>query len=509
MSTRLAAVLLPLVVVALGVARPANAAEGDDPRLREASAALEAGDAAKAARLCDAVLAERPADADALAGLARAARRGAGDLLAAENRLESAASRAPAADRARLLVETGLLRLARGQALVNEGRGTRSTIVALFRDAVHVFEAARDAGASGDELAIGLADALEWAEKPEDAEKVLAEELARRPEALAVRSTLASLLSRRPGREADAREAARAVFDADAKSPGAAEVAMAIGRMELGADDVDRAFAAYARVLEAAPSAQAVYDDVWDATAARRRFDLADRLLTLVMGRFPRDAKAPYYRAHARLLEGRLADAEKDFGAAIQADPAFREARLGLAEARRRAGDRAGAAAALREILAARPADDAALDALRTVAEEIAFAGDDAAAGALFEIVSTARPSDRETRVNWAVACARTGRPDDGRRVLEAGVARDPGDVRLRNELAIALRAAHDEAGAERELRAALATDFQFDAAENLAFLLIETGREKEAVPILADILRRDPARIRSAIAYERATRRG
>lgn len=506
-----------LLVVAFSISLPpavlpgpgpavARAEGASDSRLDAAAAALAAGDAARAAALCEEILAGAPRDAGALVLLSKVALQG-GDLLSAENRLDDAVSAGGGPDRGRLLLALGLVRLARGQSLAMDNRGTRSTLVALFRDAVRALEAAREAGEDGDEVVLGLAEAHEWAEQADLSERTLRDALAAGRDSSPVRCALVLLLSRQPGRAAEARAAAREFLDRAAREEDRIAVRLALGRMELASGDVDRAFEAYAAVLEASPSLQALYDDAWAATAERSRFDLLDRLLSLVMARFPGDPKAAYYRGHVRFRENRLTEAAADFEGALRLEPEFREALLGLAEARRRQGRRLEAAALLDRVLSGQPGDVTALDALRGVAGEIALSGDDESARRLFERLVRERPEDRETRVNWAVACARTGRLDEARSILAAGIALDPGDGRLRNELGIACENARDLASAEREYRAALDAGWNFDAAENLAFLFIRTGRRDEALRLWVEILRRDPVRIRSAIAYEQATR--
>ncbi len=491
------------MVAVLAVLAAIVPALAGDERLESAAEALASGHAERAASLCRDVLRERPSDPEALVLLSRAERL-AGDPFAAESLLEEAARESGGGARARLLRELGLARLERGKAQAAEGRGNRSTIVATFHDARRALEAARAAGAADDDVVIAIAEAHDWSEEPESAERILREALSERPGSGAIRAALALLLLGTEGKEDDGISLARKCLE---EEPGRPDLLVSLARAELARGDAAKAFEWAARALEAEPELQAVYDDVWRLAVARRRFDLSERFLSLAMERFPADAKAPYYRGHSRILEGRFADAASDFEAALSREPNLSEARLGLAEALRRGGDRRRAAEVVLEELSREPGRDDALDLLRDLAEEVAFAGDDAEALPLFGAVLASRPDDASVRAGFAIAHARTGKVTEARRILEEGVARDPDDAWLRNELGIVLEAARLWSEAEREYRAALRSGWDFDAAENLATLLLRTERKNEAIPLLEDLLRRDPIRLRSAILYERATR--
>jgi tetratricopeptide (TPR) repeat protein len=72
----------------------------------------------------------------------------------------------------------------------------------------------------------------------------------------------------------------------------------------------------------------------------------------------------------------------------------------------------------------------------------------------------------------------RTRRFDEGRRFLDAAIARRPGDRRLPVARASLLRASGDSSGAEREFRAILAADpASAPALEGLVAILLESGR--------------------------------
>jgi tetratricopeptide (TPR) repeat protein len=76
----------------------------------------------------------------------------------------------------------------------------------------------------------------------------------------------------------------------------------------------------------------------------------------------------------------------------------------------------------------------------------------------------------------------RTKRLGDGKRFLDAAIARRPGDRRLRLVRAGLLRLSGDTAGAEREYRSLLGEDpTSEDALEGLIGILVETGRQDEA----------------------------
>ncbi len=89
---------------------------------------------------------------------------------------------------------------------------------------------------------------------------------------------------------------------------------------------------------------------------------------------------------------------------------------------------------------------------------------------------------------------ARSKRFDEGRRFLDAAIARDPEDRRLqlvRGELS---QAAGDAARAEREFRAVLAADpANEDALESTVSILVQSGRQAEAEKLSLAAARRQP----------------
>jgi tetratricopeptide (TPR) repeat protein len=90
---------------------------------------------------------------------------------------------------------------------------------------------------------------------------------------------------------------------------------------------------------------------------------------------------------------------------------------------------------------------------------------------------------------------SRTKRLDEGRRFLEAAIARRPGDRVLPIALANLLRASGDSAGAERDYRAILAADPDNAAAlEGLVGILLKSGREDAASQESLDAAAAQPA---------------
>ncbi|HEX5388086.1 MAG TPA: DUF4388 domain-containing protein [Gemmatimonadales bacterium] len=254
-------------------------------------------------------------------------------------------------------------------------------------------------------------------------------------------------------------------------------------------------------------------------------FDEALREFRRVAELRPSEGSAPFYLGLIALRQARWADAAAAFGQALEKggprpaalhNLAFALEQLGrLDEADAAYGDAAGRARDNARVMLGW-----SIVALKRGELPVALGRLDRAR----ELVGDRPPP---ALWFWAATLARAA-ADDRDAALEAaraGVAAYPASAALRNNLAVLLEASGDLAGAEAELRAALAEDATVpQVSKNLADLYYRAGRYDEAgeayeraaklAPELGDDLwfklgniafkRRDPARARTS--WERAT---
>jgi tetratricopeptide (TPR) repeat protein len=132
--------------------------------------------------------------------------------------------------------------------------------------------------------------------------------------------------------------------------------------------------------------------------------------------------------AWAALAAGRIADAERAFGALLARDPANADALLGLAQAFARRGDRLAAAGAARRAASLLPDR---LDAQLQLADHLRDVGNFADAIAPLERAAALAPGVPRIVARLADAYRLTARPDDAFAVANAALEREPDAVDL------------------------------------------------------------------------------
>ncbi len=121
--------------------------------------------------------------------------------------------------------------------------------------------------------------------------------------------------------------------------------------------------------------------------------------------------------------------------------------------------------------------------------------GQDKDAWRSFETALAADPQQAQSHYNLGVIAARNGNGDRAARHYRDAIRLEPDFPRARNNLATLL-APSDPAAAEEQFRAAIANDPRFSMARrNLISLLIDTGRSPEALPLLDQLIEKEPGR--------------
>ncbi len=186
------------------------------------------------------------------------------------------------------------------------------------------------------------------------------------------------------------------------------------------------------------------------------------------VARYPSDARLHYWRGMALRRLARPADAAGALRRAVEIQPRFVEARLGLAAALAESGDAAGAEAAYRAALADDPVRHAGAwndlgflllqqqrmaDAEAPLARAVALApdltlalvnlgslrlalGDGPAADLLFGRALRLDPANTSALANRGILAAQSGRMDEARDLFRRVVALDPTDTRAQGVLA-------------------------------------------------------------------------
>lgn len=233
-----------------------------------------------------------------------------------------------------------------------------------------------------------------------------------------------------------------------------------------------------------------------------------------------------FARAYAAHRDGRLVDAERDYRAAIEADPVHTDALHLLGVLRHQQGRHEEAADLVSRAVALRP-DDAALqlnlgNALKalgrldgaierfrnalTLAPEFplahynlgnayAQAGRHEDAVDAFEKALRLQPNDASTFNNLGNALHALGRSDEAIAAFSRALALRPGHAGAHNNLGMAFAALARPDDAVAQFRAALAAEPRYVAAHfNLGNTLDAVGRHDEAVEAFAAALALQPA---------------
>lgn len=187
---------------------------------------------------------------------------------------------------------------------------------------------------------------------------------------------------------------------------------------------------------------------------------------------------------------GRAAEAAAAYVAAIAAGARGAEVHNNLGIARRDAGDRAGAEAALRDALRLRPGYARAATNLADLLDQ---AGRPTDALDVLDAAIAAGAATLRTRAGFGWVAQL--RPDRALPHLEAALAAEPADAGLRNEYAGALMAlGRPGAAAEHFAQVVAARPDRPDLRVNLGVALHQAGRSEEAAAAHRETLRRDPA---------------
>jgi len=237
-----------------------------------------------------------------------------------------------------------------------------------------------------------------------------------------------------------------------------------------------------------------------------RLWDQFERELARALEKGSRNWIAALLRAQAAEARQLPAEARRDYGAVLEADPANAEAHAGMARLLLAAGDAPGARREAEATLRLVPGQHAALEVLGRLA---VAAGDAPAARRWFAQAVEASPRDRETRValarllreagdeagaaeQWreavglredaaalrevATAARKAGDPVGEQKALERLVQVAPGPVESWRRLAELRLLAREEAGAEQALRKTLDRE-PGDAPARLALSRLYLGR--------------------------------
>ncbi|WP_250452058.1 tetratricopeptide repeat protein [Caballeronia sp. ATUFL_M2_KS44] len=232
-----------------------------------------------------------------------------------------------------------------------------------------------------------------------------------------------------------------------------------------------------------------------------------------------------FARGFAAHRDGRLTDAERDYQAALAAEPAHVEALHYLGVLRHQQGQHEEAAELVGRAVDLRPTDAAlqlnlgnALKALGRIDDAIAcfrnaltlapgFAlaqynlgnaytviGRHEDAADAFEKALRAQPNDAAAWNNFGNALAALSRHDDAARAFRRALALKPRHAGAHNNLGMALNALGDPTGAISHFRAAIDAEPNYVAAHfNLGNLLDTRAHAEEALPLFRKVVSLQP----------------
>jgi len=232
-----------------------------------------------------------------------------------------------------------------------------------------------------------------------------------------------------------------------------------------------------------------------------------------------------FARGFAAHRDGRLTEAERDYQAALAAEPSHVDALHLLGVLRHQQGQHAEAAELVRRAVDLRPADAAlqlnlgnALKALGRIDDAIerfrnalhlqpdfslaqynlgnayAAAGRHEDAADAFEKALRLQPLDAAIWNNFGNALLGMRRYEEGAKAFRRALQIRPGHAGAHNNLGMALNTLGDTHGAIEQFRAAIAAEPNYVAANfNLGNLLDAVGRPQDAVPVLQKVLRMHP----------------
>ncbi|HEY5723365.1 MAG TPA: sulfotransferase [Allosphingosinicella sp.] len=206
-------------------------------------------------------------------------------------------------------------------------------------------------------------------------------------------------------------------------------------------------------------------------------------------------------RAYIFQSRGEAVEAARCYEQIVSAEPGDFESWNNLGNARREAGDPAGAVEALRRAASLR-ADLAPI--LLNLAGALGEAGRPEEGRAEIEEAVQLAPRESAPRIELGRILARLGRPKQAADALEIAARDIPQDATIRVELGLARAALDDLGGAERAFRGATALDPAAPAAWNqLALLLDSLNRGEELGALIENA--RSAAADESELAFTRA----
>jgi tetratricopeptide (TPR) repeat protein len=229
-------------------------------------------------------------------------------------------------------------------------------------------------------------------------------------------------------------------------------------------------------------------------------------VLTKENDRAPLAARPLAMLVQAYVDAGRVADAEKFLGDAVEKNPAQYEARVLLGQVRRAIGKDAEAMEALNEAVKVDPLRSEAYEALYG---HHVLAGRRDEAGALIERATTALPDNAGLQILKADYLISAGQPDAAIAIYETILAKRANDLIVANNLASLLMEKDDPAATARAVAAVKA----LEGVENPYMLdtygwtLYRGGRVEEGIAALEKAVKLEPemadARLHLAIALK------
>lgn len=272
-------------------------------------------------------------------------------------------------------------------------------------------------------------------------------------------------------------EAAEALESAAASRPSDPAVLYYLGNAHLRAGDAERALAALERSVALEPGSAAAQLSLGQAAGALGEFDRAGAALDRAARLDPGRARPLVEKGRLALLRFEVGEALREFGRAVEAQPADPDALRGLAEARFLARDLEGARVACEKGLSVAPGDRGLLAWRARVLSRLE--GGETAERAYREALE-AGGHDAELHFELGAAALREGKVPAAVERLRLALDRDP---------------AH--AGARFALARAIARSGSGEGVERLA-------RFRDEKPILDEIRTRTPRTARQAAEGER-----
>jgi len=232
-----------------------------------------------------------------------------------------------------------------------------------------------------------------------------------------------------------------------------------------------------------------------------RLWDQFDRDLARALEKGSRNWIAVLLRAQAAEARQRPAEARRDYGAVLEADPQNAEAHAGLARLLLASGDAAGARREAEATLRLVPGQHGALEVLGRLA---VAAGDAAGARRWYAQAVEAGPRDRESRVALARLLREAG--DEAGAAAQwkeaVGLREDAGALR---EVAAAARKSNDPVGEAKALeRLVQVAPGPVDGWRRLAELRLQARDDAGAEQALRKTLDREPGDVPARVSLAR-----